>query len=292
MRWKALCALSGAWGAAPHCAMMRGMDALSAAKPLASIPADACRAIRVIACDIDDTLTTEGRLPAASFEAMWRAKEAGLVILPVTGRPAGWCDHIARMWPVDGVVGENGALYYRLTGGRMKRHYILDADARAASRKKLQTVADDILREVPGSAISADQFCREFDLAIDFCEDVPRLPDGDVDRIVKVFERHGCTAKVSSIHVNGWFGTWDKLGMVRTFLREEFAIDADTERAHVIFAGDSPNDEPMFAHFPVSVGVANIADFASRIRQPPGYIASRRGGEGFAEMVETLLVRR
>lgn len=268
------------------------MPALDSAKPLASLTPEICRGVRAIASDIDDTMTTDGLLPAVAFEALWKAKEAGLIVLPVTGRPAGWCDHIARMWPVHGVVGENGALYYRLTGGKMKRHYVFPDGVRAANRKKLEAVAADILKEVPGSAISADQFSREFDLAIDFCEDVPRLPDTDVDRIVRVFEKHGCTAKVSSIHVNGWFGDYDKLGMVKTFLREEFGIDAEKDRGAVVFSGDSPNDEPMFAHFPVSVGVANILEFRSRIKNPPGYVASKKGGEGFAEMVETILVRR
>lgn len=268
------------------------MSALDSALPLDRITTDTCRALRAIASDIDDTITTEGRIPAVAFEALWRAKDAGLVVLPVTGRPAGWCDHIARMWPVDGVVGENGALYFRLSGGRMKRHYVFPPEVRAANRKKLEAVAADILREVPGAAISADQFSREFDLAIDFCEDVPRLSDADVDRIVKVFERHGCTAKVSSIHVNGWFGTYDKLGMVKTFLREELGIDAEKDRSAVVFSGDSPNDEPMFSHFPVSVGVANIHEFRARIRNPPAFVTRQKGGEGFAEMVDTILARR
>lgn len=265
---------------------------LDAAKKLTELTPATCRRIRAIASDIDDTITTGGRIPAAAFEALWRAKEAGLVVLPVTGRPAGWCDHIARMWPVDGVVGENGGLYFRLARGRMKRHYVFPPETRAANRVKLEAVAADVLREVPGAAISADQFSRELDLAIDFCEDVPRLPDADVDRIVEIFRRHGCTAKVSSIHVNGWFGDYDKLGMVKTFLAQELGIDAERDREAVVFAGDSPNDEPMFAHFPVSVGVANIAEFRSRIRRAPGYIASKRGGEGFAELVEVILSKR
>ena len=203
------------------------------------------------------------------------------------------------MWPVDGVVGENGALYFRhIAGarhgdpGRLVRHYVLDAAARAANRTRLDAVARDVLAEVKGCAVASDQAYREFDLAIDFCEDVPRLPDSAVDRIVAVFERHGCTAKVSSIHVNGWFGSYDKLGMVRTFLKEELGLDADARKDAVLFTGDSPNDEPMFAHFPSSVGMANIADFAARVKNPPRYIASKRGGEGFAETIDVVLRKR
>ncbi|HVO32001.1 MAG TPA: HAD-IIB family hydrolase [bacterium] len=268
------------------------MRALDRAKPLAEISAETCRARSVIATDIDDTMTTHGKIPAATFDALWRAQAAGLKVIPVTGRPAGWCDHIARMWPVDGVVGENGGLWFRMTGGRMKRHWILDERARAENRRKLAAIGEEILREVKGAAISADQFSREFDLAIDFCEDVPPLPAKDVDRIVAIFEKHGCTAKVSSIHVNGWFGSYDKKSMLATMLASEFGIDAEKDRARILFAGDSPNDEPMFAHFPVSVGVANVREFADRITRPPAFIAARAGGEGFAEIVDTVLARR
>lgn len=272
---------------------------LDSSRPIAEIPAAACRAIVAIASDIDDTISTEGKIPAAAYDALWRARAAGLKVIPVTGRPAGWCDHIARMWPVDGVVGENGALYFRHVEadqhgapGRLVRHYVLDAAARAANRRRLDAVAKDVLAEVKGCAIASDQAYREFDLAIDFCEDVARLPDSDVDRIVAVFERHGCTAKVSSIHVNGWFGSYDKLGMVRTFLKQELRIDADGEKESILFTGDSPNDEPMFAHFPNAVGMANIRDFASRVKAPPRYVASKRGGEGFAETIDIVLRKR
>ena len=63
--------------------------------------------------DIDDTLTSGGLLPPESFEALWMLHESGIRVVPVTGRPAGWCDHIARMWPVSGVVGENGSFFFR-----------------------------------------------------------------------------------------------------------------------------------------------------------------------------------
>jgi len=264
-------------------------DPLSQAKPLSDLDP---KGIVAIASDIDDTISSEGKIPADAYAALWRAKEAGLAVIPVTGRPAGWCDLIARMWPVDGVVGENGGLYYRYAGGRMVREYVFDARTRAENRERLQTVAKEVLASVPGAAIAADQFCRELDLAIDFCEDVPRLPDSAIDAIVAVFEKHGCTAKVSSIHVNGWFGTYDKLSMIRTFLSRELGIDADRDREKILFCGDSPNDEPMFSFFPKSVGMANLADFRSRVKHAPTYLASKRAGEGFAETIAHVLARR
>src|SRR5947209_10850478 len=172
------------------------------------MPQEVRAGIVAVLCDIDDTLTLHGRLPAIAYTALAELQLAGIKVVPITGRPAGWCDHIARMWPVDGVVGENGALYFRYERERrtMRRRYMDPPESRELSRARLKSVAKDILRAVPGAAIAADQKYRETDLAIDFCEDVPRLGDASVAKIVSIMEAHGLTAKVSSIHVNGWFG--------------------------------------------------------------------------------------
>ena len=262
--------------------------------PLSKFPAADRARVRVVMTDIDDTLTDHGRLPALSYAAMERLHEAGLIVLPVTGRPAGWCDLIARQWPVDGVVGENGALYFRYLDGekRILRTYARDEATRAEDRKRLTRIGERILAEVPGAAISADQAYREADLAIDYCEDIPRLSPEAVARIVALFEHDGATAKVSSIHVNGWFGNYDKLSMARRLLAEAFAIDIDHSREDIVFVGDSPNDGPMFDFFPNAVGVANVLDFAASLRHKPRWVASRRGAAGFAEVAEGLLAAR
>ncbi|MCA9555544.1 MAG: HAD-IIB family hydrolase, partial [Myxococcales bacterium] len=206
---------------------------------------------RVVFADIDDTLTTEGLITAPSFSALWALHDAGIAVVPVTGRPAGWCDHIARMWPVAGVVGENGAFYFRYdaAGRRLTRRFVLDEATRAGLQDRLRAIRDRVLAEVPGAAVASDQAYRIHDLAIDFCEDVPPLDRAAVDRIVAIFEAAGATAKVSSIHVNGWFGTYDKLGMMKTFAAEVLGLDLDdpADRTRAVYVGDSPNDEPAFA---------------------------------------------
>ena len=263
-------------------------------RPLAAMPVAACAAIRGVLTDIDDTLSTGGRITAEAYAAMENLRAAGLLLIPITGRPAGWCDHIARMWPVDAVVGENGALYMLQdeNAGRLRKRYAATEAERAVNRQRLAEVADTILREVPGAALASDQPYRESDLAIDFCEDVPRLPDDAIDRIIALMRGAGMTAKMSSIHVNGWFGTYDKLAMTRTLLRDEFGIDVDAERDRFIFVGDSPNDAPMFGHFPYSVGVANVRAFAGRIATPPAYVTERESGAGFTELAAQLLAAR
>jgi HAD superfamily hydrolase (TIGR01484 family) len=260
-------------------------------RPLTDMPQAARRAIRGVLTDIDDTLSTDGRLTAQAYIALERLRAAGKLVIPITGRPAGWCDHIARMWPVDAVVGENGALFMRYDATRHKlvRRFIADDATRAANRAALAAVGAKILAAVPGAALASDQHYRETDLAIDFCEDVTPLARADVDRIVAMMEAEGLTAKVSSIHVNGWIGTYDKLTMTRILLREAFGIDLDAEPDRFVFAGDSPNDAPMFAYFGNSVGVANVRHFLDRIATPPAYVTRAEAGAGFAELVEFLL---
>ena len=263
-------------------------------RPLSDFPGEARRAIRGVFCDIDDTLTTQGRLTAAAYSALDRLQQAGLLVVPVTGRPAGWCDHMARMWPVAAVVGENGAFYFRYDAAKrtMQRRFADDDATRAANRTRLAAIGVEIVKAVPGATIAADQHYRETDLAIDYCEDVTRLPAEAVDRIVAIMESCGLTAKVSSIHVNGWFGSYDKLAMARLLMREAFGGDLDAAREAYVFVGDSPNDAPMFAHFPHAVGVANIRDFEGHLGHEPAYVTRERGGSGFHEVAQCLLAAR
>jgi HAD superfamily hydrolase (TIGR01484 family) len=260
-------------------------------QPLAAMPRAARAGIRGVLADIDDTLSTHGRLTAEAYAAMENLRAAGKLVIPITGRPAGWCDHIARMWPVDAVVGENGAFYMRHddVARKLVRRFAAGADERVANCKRLAAIGEAILRTVPGAALASDQRYRETDLAIDFCEDVPPLPRAAVDHIVALMEAEGMTAKVSSIHVNGWFGGYDKLTMTRTLLTEVFATDLDAARDRFVFVGDSPNDAPMFGYFPNAVGVANVRPFLDRIATPPAYVTQQEAGAGFVELADALL---
>ena len=263
-------------------------------KPLSDLPHAVARGVHTVFSDIDDTLTTDGQLTPLAYAALGDLRRAGLRVILITGRPAGWCDHIARMWPVDAVIGENGAFYYwhDHAAHKLKHRHLLGEAERAANTGKLAAVRETILREVPGCAVASDQFCRLYDLAIDFCEDVPALPQSAVDRIVTLMEQAGMTAKVSSIHVNGWFGEYDKLSMAHLLMRERYGLELAQERERCMFVGDSPNDAPMFAYLPHTVGVANVMDFAQRMKALPAYVTPSRGGAGFAELAQTLINAR
>ena len=267
--------------------------------PLAQCPRSVLAAIRGVFTDIDETVSTESRLTAEAYGAMEALKNAGLLVVPVTGRPAGWCDLICRFWPVDAVVGENGAFWmwldktaHKTKGTKLRTRFIRSGVERAEGRRRLAAVREEVLGAVPGCAIASDQPYRAADLAVDFCEDVPPLPPEAVDRIVKVFEKHGAHAKVSSVHVNGWFGNYDKLTTTKAMMRELFKVDLETEKAAYVFSGDSPNDSPMFGYFPNAVGVANVRAFEGRMPHLPRWITAASSGAGFAEMARALIAAR
>jgi hypothetical protein len=192
------------------------------------------------------------------------------------------------MWPVSGVVGENGGLWFYMKDGKLQRSFLQSPEERRSNRAKLDALSSKILQQCPGCALASDQPYRELDLAIDFCEDVPPLPDkeGVIDQILACFQEAGATAKASSIHVNGWFGQFDKLTGFQK-LSAELGLSSDP--LLWAYLGDSANDAPMFAHFPLSIGVANVDAFLPRIPVWPRYRASGEGGHGAAEAIATLL---
>ena len=263
-------------------------------QPLSAFGLAERRRIRGVLTDIDDTLTSDGKLTPEAYDALGRLHEAGFLVVPITGRPAGWCDHIARMWPVDAVVGENGAFYFRYDAKarKLEKRFLDDETTRAEKRARLKRLGEKILAAVPGAALASDQLYRESDLAIDFCEDVPALPHAEIVHIVKIFEAHGAHAKVSSIHVNGWFGDYDKLTTSRLMMRELFGVDLEAARTRYVFSGDSPNDAPMFGFFPNAVGVANVRDFAADMDHLPRWITAARSGAGFVELARALIAAR
>src|SRR6056297_2133 len=248
--------------------------------------------LRFVLTDIDDTLTDEGKLSAETYAVLWKLYAQGFIIIPVTGRPAGWCDMIIRQWPVHAVVGENGALVYygQQDEGvlRIKTLYHPEI-AKKDPQQQLLQLRDKVLAEIPGTRIARDQPGRQFDLAIDFREDPPDLGFDVAEQIKELCEAEGAMAKVSSIHVNAWYGNYDKLSMTKHFFDTQFGLSDEDIRGQVIFCGDSPNDQPMFEFFPYSCGVANVMSMIDHISFPPTYVTKKAGGAGFVELAKILL---
>lgn len=262
--------------------------------PLHLMPRAELAQLKLVLTDIDDTLTLHGRLPAVAYDALERLQKAGIKVIAVTGRPAGWCDLIARMWPVDAVVGENGAFYFQYDAAlkKMKRIYAQNETERQGNVERLHGLAEDVIKQFPGTAWASDQAYREIDVAIDFAEDVPPLPLSVAQSIATEFYKMGAEAKVSSIHVNAWFGKHDKLSMSLRMMQELFDIDGHKSNLKIAYVGDSPNDAPMYAHFSNGIGVANLLPFAQLMSDLPRYITKGEGGFGFAEFADLVLGAR
>ena len=256
--------------------------------PIRELDAETASGIEYVLCDIDDTLTNRGKLTGKAYGAMWRLARAGIHVIPVTGRPAGWCDLIVREWPVKAVVGENGAFVYYAEKNAYKTFTHPDV-AGLEVRGRLDRIRQACMEAVPGCRPARDQPFRVYDLAIDFNEDV-HLGLSDARKIKEIGLSMGAQAKISSIHVNIWFGRYDKLKTSRLFL-ENVLHERHLQNSSIFF-GDSPNDEPMFEFFPKSCGVANVARFAAGMDHLPAYIASGEGGYGFAEAADRLLCLR
>jgi HAD superfamily hydrolase (TIGR01484 family) len=257
-------------------------------EPFSRCPAEICRKIRFVLTDIDDTLTCDGRLAARTYDALEQLHRAGFTIVPVTAAPAGWCDQIARMWPVDGVIGENGGFYFVFDHHRrrMYRRFWLPHRDLPDSRERLTALAAQAVQGV-AEAQPADHAYREITVAIEFATKAAHASESD--RVADRLRRSGANAAVNSLWVIGWLGDFDKLAMARRMMAEVFALDLAEERDSILYVGDSPNDEPMFGFFPNTVGVSTVRAFAERMEVLPKWVTEGAGGAGFVEVAETLL---
>ena len=257
--------------------------------PLTHWPREGHILITGVLTDIDDTLTTDGSITADALQALADLKAAGLHVIPITGRPVGWSEPFATAWPVDAIVAENGAVVLRRkAGGGLDKLYQQDAATRSANFARMQQVLAQIEAQVPGARRATDSAGRECDIAIDPSE-FTHLPQAAIDQCVALMRAAGMNATVSSIHINGWYGAHDKLAGARWIVRELLGRDLDAELDRWVYIGDSTNDQAMFAHFPHSVGVANIARFVPQLKHLPRYVTQGERGAGFAELARAVL---
>jgi len=260
-------------------------------RPWAELPAEAARVVTGVLTDIDDTLTTEGAITPDALAALQRLRDAGLPVIAITGRPMGWSIPFARAWPVNAIVAENGSVALFREGEVLHTEYSQDETTREHNAHRLREVAQRVLREVPGATLSQDSAGRVTDIAIDHSE-FAQLSTAQIDEVVKVMRAEGMNATVSSIHINGWFGDHTKLSGARWAVQRLFGRQIDSELAEWVYVGDSTNDQLMFGHFPLSVGVANVLQFSAQLRTWPAYITQGERGAGFAEVAETVLSAR
>jgi HAD superfamily hydrolase (TIGR01484 family) len=246
---------------------------------------------RGIFCDVDDTLTHDGALVPAAYDALARAAAAGIRVVAVTGRPAGWAEVFASTWPLDGAIAENGAFAVRRRGRTVEHLTWDEAELCRAHQRQLHLAADVILREVPGARLADDQWLRRCDVAFDIGE-TQQLPRVTVDEIASRIRAAGANVVISSVHAHAFFGDHDKARMCERVARAWWNEELATTRGDYLFVGDSPNDQACFAYFPVATGVANVRRYLDRLEPPPAYVTDGEGGHGFAEVVSFLLATR
>jgi HAD superfamily hydrolase (TIGR01484 family) len=283
-----------------------------AMQPLSAWPIEARRHLIGVFTDIDDTLTTEGSITSDALQALASLKAAGLVVIPITGRHIGWCEPLVHgepasglvPWPVDAIVAENGAVAFapeissqiELKPSQnlrkpLSKIYQQDAETRSANTVRMQQVAAQILRDIPATQLSRDFGGRETDLAFDYNE-FSKLPPETVQKIVDVLQREGMHTTVSSIHVHGCYGNFNKWLGACWIVRELLGRDLAQELDRWVFVGDSGNDQAMFEHFIHSVGVANIHRFEASLEHLPHYVTASERGAGFAEVVGAIVQAR
>ena len=249
--------------------------------------------------DIDDTLTTAGAITPDALAALHQLKANGLNVIAITGRPVGWSEPFARAWPVDAIVAENGAVLLQnrhknslqpneYLGNQLLKSYQQSSEVRARNYAAMQRIGQRILREVPGATLAQDSAGRETDMAVDHSE-FTHLPPEKIAQVVAIMQAEGMNATVSSIHINGWFGTHNKLVGARWAVRELFGRDLDAEIDDWAFVGDSTNDQLMFEAFTNSIGVANVRHFQAQLSALPNYITHSERGAGFAEVAQCVL---
>jgi HAD superfamily hydrolase (TIGR01484 family) len=261
------------------------------ARPLRACPRERLSHVRGVLTDIDDTLTRAGAIEPAALAALHSLRQAGLAVVAITGRPLGWSEPFALDWPIDAIVAENGAVALWREGAALCIEYAQDAATRARNAERLRVAAARVLREVPGSRLAQDSAGRATDIAIDHAE-FAHLDAAQIERVQQVMREQGMHASVSSIHINGWYGSHDKLSGARWIVRRLWARELEAELARWVYVGDSTNDQLMFAHFPLSIGVANLLDFAARLETWPAYLTQGARGAGFAEVAQRLLEAR
>ncbi len=259
--------------------------------PLARAPKGTFSNVAALLFDVDDTLTSHGVLTQQAYAALWKAHQAGLWLCAVTGRGAGWCDLMVRLWPVHAVVGETGAFVYeKSANGRVQETFLRGAAQRNKDIRQRDDAMAAVARRFPSARLSRDSAFRLCDQAFDLVEDGPPIADGETRAMMAVLQQRGLTVARSSVHINAWVGRYGKAEMVMQLLKRK-----RLQPRRCVYVGDSRNDGPLFGAFEHSVGVANVkpllAELATR-GETPRYITRAPMGHGFAQLVTRIVAER
>lgn len=255
-------------------------------QPLTELPPERVRALVGVCFDVDDTVTTHGTLDPDAYAAMFALRASGLKLMAVTGRPLGFAEIIARSWPVDAAVGENGAGFIARLGTELRFGYWDPVELRAQQQAQLDRIRRRVARELPEVHVSSDGWARRCDLAFDIGEQA-RHTRATIDALVAIMKDEGAHTSVSSIHAHAQLGDHDKARGIALAARELWGLDELTSA--LLFVGDSGNDAAAFAAFDLTVGVANVINHLDRLPTPPGFVTHASFGAGFAELAREVV---
>jgi len=262
-------------------------------KPLSELTFKQAKQIKWLLTDVDDTLTWEGKLPAETLLALDKLNEAGVNIVPVTGACAGWCDQMARLWPVHGVIGENGAFWMQKNAQGFTSREMTPITKMRQQQSELIGQLDLLLENYPDVTYAYDQQFRFCDVAINLSQDREPLAEAVCDELLNKVKQlkvdgQSVNAALSSIHLNVWVGNHSKRLTAEKYLLENGAIKSIIEN-EISYIGDSQNDESMFAWLPLTFGVNNIINVLPKLTAKPAYLTEKNGGYGFVELAEIIL---
>ncbi|YCO00696.1 HAD-IIB family hydrolase [Vibrio sp. VNB-15] len=261
--------------------------------PLSDLSTEYLRNIEWLLTDVDDTLTWQGKLPPETLTALAELEQVGVKVVAVTGACAGWCDQVAKLWPLHGIIGENGAFWMR-----KDQHGFSTTFARPAQRmrKEQQALCESIsgiLAQYSDVELSQDQSFRFCDVAVNIAQDRPPIATSTtmeiLNRILSLnVESNPVNATLSSIHINAWIGNHSKRSSGEAYIKQ-FNQGTLPDLNRVTYVGDSLNDEEMFEWLPVTFGVKNIRPLLDSLTHQPTYLTSEYGGFGFAQLASLIV---
>ncbi|MBE9140405.1 HAD family phosphatase [Nodosilinea sp. LEGE 07088] len=253
-------------------------------QPLPAAGFSGHRAVKLLATDMDGTLTHQGQFTVALLQGLERLQASGFPVIIVTGRSAGWVHGLAHYLPVVGAMAENGGVYFPLD---VAPELLLEVDDLAAHRQQLSAVFGQLRSRWPQLQESTDNRFR----LTDWTFDITGLAQADLDAMGQTCRRLGWGFVYSTVQCHIYKPGQSKAAGLQRVVQRHFApLTTDA----VLTLGDSPNDESMFdpAIFPLSVGVANIKDYWPRLTHHPAYVTHAPEVAGFLEVVEALVAAR
>ncbi|MGF1776613.1 HAD-IIB family hydrolase [Vibrio nomapromontoriensis] len=262
-------------------------------QPLTAVPTEALKRIQWLLTDVDDTLTWQGTLPAQTLEALTQLKEVGVHVIAVTGACAGWCDQIAKLWPVHSVIGENGAFFMQKDFNGFHTQSVLPIATMKHQQTLLMEALSELLRDYPDTDFASDQAFRYCDVAINIGQDRSAVDRDTCQELLARIQQlsiagHKVKATQSSIHINVWIGEHSKQATSELLLRQQLS-QKSLPLEHITYIGDSLNDESMFSWLPMTFGVSNITRWLPQLSTKPSYITDSSGGYGFSELAASII---